>query len=206
MKSKKNLFDKDQVYNFYIIFYVKIHILLIVVNRSFSKQSSASVNDSDHDFDDDEFDDDWKNKKFFHTPFLFKILKFNAPEWSWILLGVISSTLVGTTQPLFALLLSQIYGLFAEPNLEEQKRLTSIYAISIFFVGFGRGILQLLSSLGFAKSGEALTERMRKLTFNALLRQEMCYFDEEANSVGTLVTRLSSDASALKVFVENYLS
>jgi len=32
-----------------------------------------------------------------------------------------------------------------------------------------------------------------------MLRQEMGYFDSETNSVGALVTRLSSDASALKV-------
>jgi hypothetical protein len=32
-----------------------------------------------------------------------------------------------------------------------------------------------------------------------MLRQEMSYFDYEANSVGALVTRLSSDAAALKV-------
>jgi hypothetical protein len=40
---------------------------------------------------------------------------------------------------------------------------------------------------------------MRKLTFSAMVRQEMSYFDYEMNSVGALVTRLSSDAAALKV-------
>jgi ABC-type multidrug transport system fused ATPase/permease subunit len=174
-------------------------MLLILVLRSFSKQSSVSVDDYDQEFHDEAFDNNWKKMQFLHKPFFLKILKFNAPEWPWILLGTISSGLIGVTQPLFAFFLSLIYGLFADPNLEKQKRLTSIYAISIFLVGFSRGILQFLSSLGFAKSGEALTMRMRKLSLNALLRQEIGYFDEEANSVGSLITRLSSDASALKV-------
>ena len=175
----------------------------ILVQRSFSKQSSISVDDFDQNIDDEIFADDWKTKKFCRTPFSLKILKFNAPEWPWILLGAFSSGLIGVTQPIFALFLSEIYGLFAEPNLEKQQHLTCIYAVSIFCIGIARGVLQFLSSLGFAKSGEALTMRMRKLSLAALLRQEMCYFDEEANSIGTLVTRLSSDASALKVFMKN---
>ena len=157
---------------------------------------------------DDEDDDDYKattkesskKKKPFHIPFIFKVLQFNAPEWPWILLGVINSIIYGAIQPLFALFFAQIYSLFAEPNLDEQQRLTSIYAAAIFLIGLAGGVSQFLSAAGFAKSGEALTLRMRKLTFAAMLRQEMGYFDQESNSIGALVTRLSSDASSLKVF------
>ena len=160
------------------------------------------MDDLDIDDDDDDpamKDATAKKKKRFHTPFLVRILKLNGPEWAWILLGVIFSVLYGASQPLFALFFSQIYQLFAEPNLDEQKRLTSLYAGMIFLIGFGAGVSQFLSTLGFSKSGEALTMRMRKLTFSAMLRQEMSYFDYQANSVGALVTRLSSDSAALKV-------
>ena len=173
-----------------------------------SRQSSTSADESEN-VDDDDDDDDGepssgeiskkKKKRRFRAPFIFRILKLNAPEWYWILLGAISSLAYGAIQPLFALFFSKIYGLFAEPNLEEQKRLTSLYAAIIFVIGVAGGITQFLSSLGFSKSGEALTMRMRKLTFAAMLRQEMGYFDYETNSVGALITRLSSDTAALKV-------
>ncbi|CAF0788245.1 unnamed protein product [Adineta ricciae] len=170
--------------------------------RSISKQSSISVNDLEDDDDDIddavESADPSKKKKRFRTPFIFKILKFNAPEWPWIVLGVISSLLYGAMQPLFALFFAQIYSLFAEPSLDEQKRLTSMYAGLIFLIGFVGGTAQFCESYAFSKSGEALTKRMRILTFSAMLRQEMGYFDMESNSVGALVTRLSSDAAALK--------
>jgi ABC-type multidrug transport system fused ATPase/permease subunit len=77
--------------------------------------------------------------------------------------------------------------------------ITRIYAAVIFLIGLVTGVTQFLSAARFAKSGEELSMRMRKLTFSAMLRQEMGYFDMETNSVGALVTRLSSDASALKV-------
>lgn len=181
----------------------------ILVNHSFSKRSSVSNDDPDANGDDDDDNDDSKassneaakkKKSRFHTPFIFKVLKLNAPEWPWILLGAVSSIIYGAVQPLFALFFAKIYGLFAEPNLDEQERLTSLYAAMIFVIGFGGGLTQFLSALGFAKSGEALTLRMRKMSFAAMLRQEMGYFDHESNSIGALVTRLSSDASALKVW------
>jgi len=144
-------------------------------------------------------DDFSNNRKWFRIPFLFKIVKFNMPEWRWILLGTIVSLIFGTVNPFYGLLSAQLYGVFGVADIHEQERLTRNYAILGFFVGFGGGIAQFFISLSFAKSGEALTMRMRKLAFSAMLRQEMGYFDQEINSTGALVTRLSSDASALKV-------
>lgn len=148
------------------------------------------------------FNDTLKNrKKRFHTPMPLKILRLNAPEWPWIVLGVISSLIYGAIQPVFALFLAQIYGLTADPSPEKQERLTRLYVIGVFLIGLASGGTQFFSALGFAKSGEELTMRMRKLTFSAMLRQEMSYFDDEMNSVSALVTHLSSDASALKVII-----
>jgi ATP-binding cassette subfamily B (MDR/TAP) protein 1 len=50
----------------------------------------------------------------------------------------------------------------------------------------------------FSWSGEALTQRLRSKTFNAILRQEIAYFDDPANTTGALCTRLSTEASAVQ--------
>ncbi len=76
---------------------------------------------------------------------------------------------------------------------------TRNYAIIIFFTGVAGGICQCLSSIAFSKSGEALTMRMRIISFGSILRQEISWFDKQENSIGALVTRLSSDTSSLKV-------
>jgi ABC-type multidrug transport system fused ATPase/permease subunit len=160
-----------------------------------------SIGNSDvYDENADETLNDLSAKnKCFRIPFLYKISKFNTPEWHWILLGTLVSLAFGSTQPFFGLIFSNLYSSFAETDVHAQEQLTRNYAIISFFIGLGGGISQFLVSLSFAKSGEALTMRMRKLTFAAILRQEIGYFDHESNSVGALVTRLSSDASALKV-------
>lgn len=94
---------------------------------------------------------------------------------------------------------ANMYSSFNEPDVHKQEHTTRIYAVYGFCIGLAGGIAQFLTNLSFAKSGEALTMRMRKLIFSAILRQEMSYFDQESNSSGALITRLSSDASALKV-------
>ena len=50
----------------------------------------------------------------------------------------------------------------------------------------------------FSISGEALTARLRSLSFKAMLRQEIGWFDEERNSSGALTTRLADDASKVQ--------
>ncbi len=47
----------------------------------------------------------------------------------------------------------------------------------------------------FGITGERLTMRLRKMTFTAMLRQEIGWFDDTNNSTGALCSRLSADAS-----------
>jgi ABC-type multidrug transport system fused ATPase/permease subunit len=164
----------------------------------FSLGNSDGFNE---DSDEISPDDLSHNKGFFHRPFIYKILKLNTPEWRWILLGTIVSIVYGGVTPLYGLIFANVYGTFGASDVHEQERLTRNYSIISFCLGLGVGIAQFLTSLSFGKSGEALTMRLRKLTFNAMLRQEMAYFDKESNTTGALITRLSADASALKVII-----
>ena len=50
----------------------------------------------------------------------------------------------------------------------------------------------------FDVAGETLTARLRSLSFRAMLRQEIGWYDEEKNSTGALTTRLSADAGQVQ--------
>jgi ATP-binding cassette subfamily B (MDR/TAP) protein 1 len=50
----------------------------------------------------------------------------------------------------------------------------------------------------FGVAGVYLTERLRVAAFCAMLRQEIGWFDEEKNRVGTLCARLSGDAASVQ--------
>lgn len=56
----------------------------------------------------------------------------------------------------------------------------------------------MFQGYSFAKSGELLTRRLRKVGFQAMLRQEIGWFDDPKNSPGALTTRLATDASMVQ--------
>lgn len=56
----------------------------------------------------------------------------------------------------------------------------------------------MFQGYAFAKSGELLTRRLRKVGFQAMLKQEIGWFDDPINSPGALTTRLATDASMVQ--------
>uniref|UniRef100_A0A8C6W760 Bile salt export pump n=1 Tax=Nannospalax galili TaxID=1026970 RepID=A0A8C6W760_NANGA len=127
-----------------------------------------------------------------------RILKFNAPEWHYMLVGALSAAVNGAVTPMYSFVFSQILGAFSLPDREEQK--SQIYGMCIFFVILGcvSFFTQFLQGYNFAKSGEFLTKRLRKFGFQAMLGQDIGWFDDIRNNPGVLTTRLASDASQVQ--------
>uniref|UniRef100_I3M9U5 Bile salt export pump n=1 Tax=Ictidomys tridecemlineatus TaxID=43179 RepID=I3M9U5_ICTTR len=127
-----------------------------------------------------------------------RIMKFNAPEWPYMLAGSLGAAVNGAITPLYALLFSQVVGNFSIPDKEQQK--SNIDGICLLFVGLGciSVVTQFLQGYTFAKSGELLTKRLRKFGFKAMLGQDIGWFDDLRNSPGTLATRLATDASQVQ--------
>uniref|UniRef100_A0A9J7Y083 ATP-binding cassette, sub-family B (MDR/TAP), member 11a n=1 Tax=Cyprinus carpio carpio TaxID=630221 RepID=A0A9J7Y083_CYPCA len=127
-----------------------------------------------------------------------RILKYNCPEWPYMLLGSLGAAINGSVNPIYALLFSEILGTFSIQDLDEQRR--QINGICILFVSIGvlSFFSQFLQGYSFAKSGELLTRRLRKVGFQAMLKQEIGWFDNPINSPGALTTRLATDASMVQ--------
>ncbi|XP_076158770.1 bile salt export pump isoform X1 [Alosa pseudoharengus] len=127
-----------------------------------------------------------------------RILKYNAPEWPYMLFGSIGAAINGGVNPVYSLLFSQILATFTMPDATEQRN--AINGICLFFVlvGLISFFTQMLQGYAFSKSGELLTRRLRRLGFQAMLGQEIGWFDDHKNSPGALTTRLATDASQVQ--------
>ena len=55
-----------------------------------------------------------------------------------------------------------------------------------------------MQNFSLSVAGERLIERLRYLSFKAMLRQDMSWFDKKTNSTGALLTRLASDTASIK--------
>ncbi|KAI9561748.1 ABC protein [Daphnia sinensis] len=130
---------------------------------------------------------------------IWKIFKLNKPEWAYITLGVIGSTILGLSTPVYAMVYGELMGLL-DPSLqqEEAQHLNDILALIFLGIAFGTGIGAYMQTIMLTIAGEKLTFRVRKLVFQSILKQKIGWFDQLENSVGSLCARLSGDASAIQ--------
>ncbi|KAG7280410.1 hypothetical protein CRUP_028150 [Coryphaenoides rupestris] len=124
-----------------------------------------------------------------------RILRYNKPEWPYMLLGSLGAAINGSVNPIYAILFSQILGTFAIQDLDKQREQIDGICVLFCIVAVVSFFSQFFQSYAFAKSGELLTRRLRKAGFQAMLRQEVGWFDDPSNSPGALTTRLATDAS-----------
>ncbi|KAG8432404.1 hypothetical protein GDO86_016883, partial [Hymenochirus boettgeri] len=127
-----------------------------------------------------------------------RVLKYNAPEWPYLLTGSIGAAVNGVVSPLYAILFSQILGTFSLPDVAEQRRQIDGICLLFVIIAAVSFVTQFFQGYSFAKSGELLTRRLRRVGFQSMLGQEIGWFDDNNNSPGALTTRLATDASQVQ--------
>ncbi|KAK7508463.1 hypothetical protein BaRGS_00000029 [Batillaria attramentaria] len=127
-----------------------------------------------------------------------RLMRMNAPEWGYILLGCIAAIINGGVQPAFAVIFGKIIGVFSNPDLNEQEEDIMMYSLLLAGLGVISCFAMFAQGYFFAISGENLTVRVRDKTFRAMMHQEIAWYDEKENSTGALTTRLATDASQVQ--------
>ncbi|CAG8533060.1 15494_t:CDS:2 [Funneliformis mosseae] len=127
---------------------------------------------------------------------LSRVFRMNSPEAILIFIGTISAAVNGAIMPLFSLIFSSILTVFSRTDQPIELRKQANFWAGMF------GVLALVAFLCnffqiscFMLSGERLTRRLRSLTFEALMKQEIGYFDDENNGTGILTSKLAVDAT-----------
>ncbi|XP_019418125.1 PREDICTED: ABC transporter B family member 9-like [Lupinus angustifolius] len=141
-----------------------------------------------------------------HKKFSIKRLAYlNKPEIPFLVLGSIGAAVQGVVFPVFGLLISSAITMFFEPP--KQLRKDSVFW-ALIYMGLGFVSLVALPTMNyfFGIAGGRLIERIRSLTFEKVVHQEITWFDYPSNSSGAVSARLSTDASTVKTLVGNTLA
>ncbi|CAL4962977.1 unnamed protein product [Urochloa decumbens] len=122
-----------------------------------------------------------------------RLFKLNMPEMPILLLGSIAALVHGVIFPLFSILISGAIKSFYE-SPDKVKKDTSFWTLISVVLGVACLISIPAEYSLFAIAGGKLIERIRNLSFQRIVHQEVSWFDNALNSSGAIGTKLSVDA------------
>lgn len=137
-----------------------------------------------------------KRADFYKT--FMRILKIAKPKWNKLLLASFCAAIYGLSQPAFAILFSEYYSTLAMTDNNYIYRKTLILSIICTVLGVVAFAAAFTQTYLFNSAGVWLTTQLRSITFKSILNQEVAWFDEDRNSVGSLSARLSSDSGSVQ--------
>ncbi|KAJ2804292.1 hypothetical protein H4R20_002566, partial [Coemansia guatemalensis] len=120
--------------------------------------------------------------------------------------GVFLSFIDGAVMPCFALVFARALMTLANPDMDEVKRKTDLYA-NLFLIFSVAGGLAMYGRIGlFHIAGENTTRQLRHDMFVKLMTFESGFFDDEKNGTGALTSRLATDAEDFNKIVGTVIS
>ncbi|XP_068664909.1 ABC transporter B family member 9-like [Aristolochia californica] len=136
---------------------------------------------------------------------LIRLALLNKPEFPLLLLGSVAAAVHGLIFPIFGTLLSSAIKVFFEPPHELRKD-SKFWALMFFTLGAAAFVAIPVQQYLFGIAGGKLIRRIRSLSFERVVYQDISWFDEPTNSSGAVGARLSADASTVRSLVGDALA
>ncbi|GAB2287613.1 ATP-binding cassette sub- B member 9 [Dionaea muscipula] len=155
--------------------------------------------------EDDSIEDDEEAIKKRQSVSIWRLAKLNKPEIPILLLGAIAASVHGVIFPMFGYLISTAIRIFYEPPHELRKD-SRFWALIYMTLGIISLVVIPGQNFFFGIAGGKLIQRIRFLTFEKVVHQEISWFDHPANSSGAIGARLSTDASNVRGLVGDQLA
>lgn len=95
--------------------------------------------------------------------YFFRLLKLNAPEWPYSIMGAVGSVLSGFIGPTFAIVMSNMIEVFYYRNPASMERKTKEYVFIYIGAGLYAVMAYLIQHYFFSIMGENLTTRVRRM-------------------------------------------
>ncbi|KAM6494368.1 multidrug resistance protein 1 [Amanita muscaria] len=135
-----------------------------------------------------------EKKSDYSFPYLFKRMGKLVPEaWGSYFLGFLAAILTGTVYPAFGVVFAKAINVFSYLDPHERRVEGDRNALYLFIIAILSSIAMSIQIYSFSAAASRLTARLRTLSFKAILRQDIEYFDKEENSTGALTASLSEN-------------
>ncbi|KAL1484546.1 hypothetical protein MTO96_011243 [Rhipicephalus appendiculatus] len=134
-----------------------------------------------------------------------QLRELTRPERRYMVAGSICSLFMGLSIPVYAIFLGDMFqdlpnainplqGL-SSGSAESIKSTTLFYCFLFLLVGVVTGFLAFVQTFTFSVVGENLTRRLRSMTFSAMMKQDLAWYEELENTPDALLGSLSTDTA-----------
>ncbi|KAG8055753.1 hypothetical protein GUJ93_ZPchr0001g32161 [Zizania palustris] len=134
-----------------------------------------------------------------------RLASLNKPEVPILLLGSLAAGVHGVLYPMFGVMISGAVKTFFEPA-DKLKKDANFWGLMCVVLGITSIVSIPVEYFMFGIAGGKLIERVRALSFQSIVHQEVAWFDDPKNSSGALGARLSTDALNVRRLVGDNLA
>ncbi|KAF7128948.1 hypothetical protein RHSIM_Rhsim10G0040700 [Rhododendron simsii] len=135
-----------------------------------------------------------------------RLLKLNAPERPYSIMGAVGSILCGFVNPIISVALSSLIEVFYYGNHASMERKTKEYVIIFLGTGLYAVVAYFIQHYFFTIMGENLATRVRRMMFAAILMNEVGWYDEEEHNSSIVAACLATDAADVKSTISERIS
>ncbi|KAL1819538.1 hypothetical protein ACET3Z_014407 [Daucus carota] len=141
-----------------------------------------------------------------HASSFWRLAKMNSPEWIYALVGSIGSVVCGTISAFFAYVLSAVLSVYYSQDHAYMIKEIEKYCYLLIGVSSAALIFNTMQHFFWDIVGENLTKRVREKMLEAVLKNEIAWFDQEENESSAVASRLALDANNVRSAIGDRIS
>ncbi|ODV91348.1 hypothetical protein CANCADRAFT_3056 [Tortispora caseinolytica NRRL Y-17796] len=124
---------------------------------------------------------------------IIELFKMNKPESAWLVSGFVLAVITGAGYPVMSVFFAKVIMAFTSPSISYMRDQLNFWTGMIFMLSVVDLIGYTLMIFSMGVASEKLIKRLRFVSFKAILRQDISFFDRDDNSTGSLTSNLSKD-------------
>ncbi|KAI6041412.1 P-loop containing nucleoside triphosphate hydrolase protein [Pisolithus marmoratus] len=127
-----------------------------------------------------------------------RIGSLNPDGYRLYIIGLITAAAVGMVFPVFSIIYGKAIAGFSQPDASARRHAGDMNALWFFIVAIVSSLFISVQNYVFTLAASELTTKLRMLSFSAILRQDIQFFDKSENNTGALTSRVNDSPQKIE--------
>lgn len=171
----------------------------------YSRHLSDISNTPDVIHGEDDYGDGKEDEKGDRGSF-WRLAKINAREWPYALIGSFGSVICGSLHAIFAYVASAVLGAYYSPDQAYMMKESAKYCYVLLGSAVAAFIFHTVQIFFWDIVGENLTKNIKEKMMEAILKNEISWFDKSENESCIVAARVALDANNVRSAVGERIS